>query len=58
MILATVNIGQLTAQVNAADCMLDFINNYFMLFSTYFSLFIEFTGFLHGGERETLESRR
>ena len=28
--------------------MLDFINNYFMLFSTYFSLFIEFTGLLHG----------
>jgi len=48
MILTTVNLGQLTAQVNAADCMLDFINNYFMLFSTYFSLFIEFTGLLHG----------
>jgi len=38
---------QLTAQVNAANCMLDFINNYFMLFTTYVSLFIEFTGLLH-----------
>jgi len=48
MILMTVNLGQLTAQVNAADCMLDFINNHFMLFSTYFSLGIEFSGLLHG----------
>jgi hypothetical protein len=28
-------------KVNAANCMLDFINNYFMLFTTYVSLFIE-----------------
>ena len=47
MILVTVNLGQLTAQVNAADCMLDFINNHFMLFSTYFSLAIEYSGLLH-----------
>ena len=47
MILTTINLGQLTAQVNAADCMLDFINNYFMLFSTYFSLAIEMSGLLH-----------
>eukprot|EP00978_Attheya_sp_CCMP212_P024960 scaffold79332_cov61-Attheya_sp.AAC.1 len=47
MILTTIMIGQLTAQINAANCMLDFINNYFMLFSTYVSLFIELSGLLH-----------
>jgi len=47
MILTTIMIGQLTAQVNAANCMLDFINNYFMLFSCYVSLGIEFSGLLH-----------
>jgi hypothetical protein len=47
MILTTIILGQLTAQVNAANCMLDFINNYFMLFSTHLSLFIEFSGLLH-----------
>jgi len=47
MMLTTIIIGQLTAQVNAANCMLDFINTYFMLFSTYVSLFIEFSGLLH-----------
>eukprot|EP00566_Odontella_aurita_P000753 CAMPEP_0113573476 /NCGR_PEP_ID=MMETSP0015_2-20120614/26638_1 /TAXON_ID=2838 /ORGANISM="Odontella" /LENGTH=549 /DNA_ID=CAMNT_0000476557 /DNA_START=284 /DNA_END=1933 /DNA_ORIENTATION=- /assembly_acc=CAM_ASM_000160 len=47
MILATVMLGQLTAQVVAANCMLDFINNYFMLFSIYVSLGIELSGLLH-----------
>jgi hypothetical protein len=47
MILTTIMIGQLTAQINAANCMLDFINTHFMLFSTYVSLFIEFSGLLH-----------
>ena len=47
LILVTIMIGQLTSQVNAANCMLDFLNNYFMLFSTYMSLFIEMTGLLH-----------
>jgi hypothetical protein len=47
MILMTIMLGQLTAQVNAANCMLDFINNYFMLFTTYVSLAIEFSGILH-----------
>ena len=47
MILTTIIMGQLTAQVNAANCMLDFINTYFMLFSTYVSLGIEFSGLLH-----------
>ena len=47
LILIAINIGQLTAQVNAANCMLDFINNYFMLFTTYVALFIEMTGLVH-----------
>ncbi|KAI2512261.1 Silicon transporter [Fragilaria crotonensis] len=48
MILTTIQVGQLTAQVNAANCMLDFtfmlFNNYFMLFTSYVSLGIEFSG--------------
>ena len=47
LMLTTVILGQLTAQVNAAYCMLDFINSYFMLFSTYVSLGIELSGVLH-----------
>ena len=47
LIFITIMIGQLTAQVNAANCMLDFINNYFMLFTIYVSLFIESSGLLH-----------
>jgi len=47
MILITITLGQLAAQVTASSCMLDFINNYFMLFSTYLSLGIEFSGLLH-----------
>lgn len=47
LMLITIVIGQLTAQVNAASCMLDFINNYVMLFTTYLSLAIESSGLLH-----------
>jgi hypothetical protein len=47
MILTTIMIGQLAAQINAANCMLDFINTYFMLFTSYISLGIEFSGLLH-----------
>lgn len=48
LILVTIMLGQLAAQVNAANRMLDFINNYFMLyFVTYVSLAIEFSGMLH-----------
>ncbi|GAX19025.1 hypothetical protein FisN_8Hh248 [Fistulifera solaris] len=47
LILMTTILGQLTAQVNAADCMLDFINNYIMLITTHVSLFIEMSGLLH-----------
>jgi hypothetical protein len=45
--LTVIIVGQLTAQVNAANCMLDFINNYFMLFTIYTSLVIEASGLLH-----------
>jgi len=45
--IVTIIIGQLTSQVNAAVCMIDFLNNYFMLFTVYVSLFIEFTGLVH-----------
>jgi len=47
MILTTIVVGQLAAQINSANCMLDFINNYFMLFTTYVSLAIEYSGLLH-----------
>eukprot|EP00588_Corethron_pennatum_P013425 CAMPEP_0194276666 /NCGR_PEP_ID=MMETSP0169-20130528/9195_1 /TAXON_ID=218684 /ORGANISM="Corethron pennatum, Strain L29A3" /LENGTH=1536 /DNA_ID=CAMNT_0039020433 /DNA_START=169 /DNA_END=4775 /DNA_ORIENTATION=- len=48
MIMTTIMLGQLTSQVNAASCMLDFINNNFMLyFVTYMSLLVEFSGLLH-----------
>ena len=48
LILMTANIGQLASQVNASShCMLDFINNYFMVFTLYVALTIEFSGLLH-----------
>ena len=47
MMLTTINIGQLPSQVNAAVAMLDFINNYIMIVTTYISLIIEFSGLLH-----------
>jgi hypothetical protein len=47
LMIITIIIGQLTSQVNAAVCMIDFINNYFMLFTTYLSLAVEFSGLLH-----------
>jgi len=47
LILTTITLGQLTAQVNAANCMLDFINNYFVRFTIYVSLAIETSGLLH-----------
>ena len=47
LIIVAIIVGQLTAQVQAAVCMIDFLNNYFMLFTTYFALAIEYTGLLH-----------
>ena len=47
MMIATVDIAQLPAQVTAAVAMLDFINNYVMIGTTYLSLGIEWSGLLH-----------
>jgi hypothetical protein len=47
MILFTCMIGQLNTQVNASICMIDFINNYFSLFTYWGCIFVEFTGFVH-----------
>jgi hypothetical protein len=37
----------LTAQINSAHYMLDFINNYLMVVTTYVALFVEASGILH-----------
>lgn len=47
MILMLAMIGQLSAQVNASHCMLDFINTYSALGTLYVTLAIEFSGILH-----------
>jgi hypothetical protein len=47
MILFTCMIGQLNSQVNASLCMLDYINNYFAVFTLGVAMLIEFTGLLH-----------
>jgi len=47
MILITCMIGQLNTQVNASHCMLDYINNYFAIFTLYVAMAIEFSGLLH-----------
>lgn len=47
VILITIVIGQLTAQINSAHYMLDFINNYLMVVTTYVALFVEASGILH-----------
>ncbi len=47
LILITIMLGQLTAQVNAANCILDFINNYFAVLTLGVSNAIEFSGLLH-----------
>uniref|UniRef100_A0A7S2RTW3 Silicon transporter n=1 Tax=Eucampia antarctica TaxID=49252 RepID=A0A7S2RTW3_9STRA len=47
MILFTCMVGQLNTQVNASLFMLDYINNYFALFTLYVAMLIEFSGLLH-----------
>jgi len=47
MILITCMIGQLNSQVNGCSCMLDYINNYFCVFTVYVAMAIEFSGLLH-----------
>ena len=47
MILFTVQLGKVPSQVVASHCMLDYINNYFMLITMYVCMAIEFSGLLH-----------
>lgn len=47
VILVTIVVGQLVSQINAAQSMLDFTNNYVMLASTYAALTVEASGILH-----------
>ena len=47
MVLQNVIVGQLTSQVNASHMMLDYINNYFMVFTYWVAALIEVTGVMH-----------
>jgi len=47
VILCTIVFGQLIAQINCAHSMLDFINNWVMVVSTYVALCVEASGILH-----------
>lgn len=44
--LIAIMIGQ-SAQINAANCMLDFLDNYYILITTYLSLILDMSGLLH-----------
>lgn len=46
-IIFTCVLGQLHTQVNATYCMIDFINNYFALFTLYTAMCVEFSGIMH-----------
>lgn len=48
VILCTIVVGQLVAQINSANSMLDFMNNWAMVGTTYIALFVESSGILHG----------
>ena len=47
MTLVTIVLGQLALQINAANCMLDYMNSYAMLGSTYLALAVEASGICH-----------
>jgi len=47
MILFTCMVGQLNTQANACHYMLDYINNWFAVFTFWVALGIEFSGLLH-----------
>jgi hypothetical protein len=49
MIFFTVMIGQLSSEVNASLCMLDYLDNWFGVFTVYVALALEFCGILHSG---------
>lgn len=47
MIVFTCCLGQLWSQVVAAHSMIDYINNYFALFTLYTAMVVEFSGIMH-----------
>lgn len=47
MTIVTIVLGQLALQINAANCMLDYMNTYTMLGSTYLALAVEASGICH-----------
>jgi len=47
MVIFTCILGQLTTQVNASYHMIDFIDNYFALFTLYVTMIVEFSGIMH-----------
>jgi silicon transporter len=47
MVLQNVIVGQLTSQVNASHCMLDYVNNHFMTFTYWVAALIEVSGVMH-----------
>jgi len=47
MILFTTMVGQLNSQVNASLCMLDYLDNYFGLFTLWVAMAVEFSGLVH-----------
>jgi hypothetical protein len=47
VILCTIVFGQLIAQINSASAMLDFMNNWVMVATTYVAMFVESSGILH-----------
>jgi Silicon transporter len=49
MIFFTVMYGQLSSEVNASLCMLDYLNNWFGVFTVYCALGLEASGILHAG---------
>ena len=49
LIFFTVMYGQLSSEVNASLCMLDYLNNWFAVFTVYVALALEFSGVIHSG---------
>jgi uncharacterized membrane protein len=47
MIILTCNVGQLMAQVNASHCMIDYINNFFAVFTVATAMISVFSGIMH-----------
>ena len=47
VIICTIVFGQLIAQINSAPAMLDFMNNWIIVASTYIALCVEMSGILH-----------